>query len=161
MADEDEMASLHALRDKAEMFERRLALVDDLVAFLRARLDEDERLARAVTSRQPYDEWDAVGASGDDDPALSHWGVTEIASAARNPGARDIARHIARHDPARVLADVESKRRIIEVMVSQLKIADILPPEHGPQARARAYAVLQLLAHPFASHPDHREEYRP
>jgi hypothetical protein len=56
----------------------------------------------------------------------------------------DRVEHIARHDPARVLADVEAKRRIVEWDVEQ-------PVDRG---------VLNILASVYADHPDFREEWR-
>ncbi|MCI3272358.1 DUF6221 family protein [Streptomyces cylindrosporus] len=60
---------------------------NDLVAFLRARLDEDADVARRC---------DGVG-----HPDLSGF----------HPA---IARHVALHDPVRVLREVEAKRRVLD-----------------------------------------------
>lgn len=70
------------------------------------------------------------------------------------------AEHIARHDPVRVLAEVEVKRRIVD--------------EHGPNeyglcdvcvlnddARRAPCPTLRLLTLPYADHPDYRGEWRP
>ena len=130
--------------------------MDDLVAFLRARLDEDEQVARAAIERQPYDEWDATGATGDDDAALAHAEVVKIARPHPTPAARAIAQHIARWDPARVLAEVEAKRRIITSY--QLFATD--PVQSGTYVSGLLDAIL-LLVQPYADHPDYREEWRP
>lgn len=122
-----------------------------LTAFVRARLDEDEATARATTRHQPYDEWDAVGAGTQDDVHRSHWEVVRIARPHPNPAAYDIATHIARHDPARVLREVVAKRRIVE-RYAWLR-------EHGDTGDAAW--VLPLLALPYADHTDHRQEWRP
>ena len=56
---------------------------------------------------------------------------------------------------ARVLAECESKRRI-------LTLCGVDP--HRPGAllvRVQADAVVRLLALPYAGHPDYREEWRP
>jgi hypothetical protein len=54
-------------------------------------------------------------------------------------------------DPARVLAECEAKRRIVE------RVTDV--------AWTGSYAVrdvvLGLLALPYAAHPDYRDEWRP
>jgi hypothetical protein len=55
------------------------------------------------------------------------------------------AAHIARHDPARVLADVESKRGILAAVK-----AGRVSPE-----------VLPFLALPYAGHPDYRSNWAP
>lgn len=80
----------------------------ELVDFLRARLDEDEAAARAVG----YDRIEAVDYL---------WGTRHLLLQ-RNDGGEskatteldaDLAAHIVRHDPARVLAEVEAKRRLL------------------------------------------------
>lgn len=75
----------------------------ELVDFLRARLDEDERAARRAgdSFRQIGETGVIVATEGDraEECASANWA-----------GA---AEHIVRHDPARVLAEVESKRRLL------------------------------------------------
>lgn len=69
----------------------------------------------------------------------------------------EVAGHIARHDPARVLAECEAKRRIIErqqlfagaVDAADLSVLDELA------------GVLRLFALPYADHPDYDETWRP
>lgn len=63
--------------------------MDDLIAFLNTRLDEDERLAKAI----PVMDWNQ-----------QDWAELDGA----------IDQHVQNHDPARVLADVAAKRQIIE-----------------------------------------------
>ncbi|AMM12338.1 DUF6221 family protein [Streptomyces albidoflavus] len=117
----------------------------DLIAFLRARLDEDEAVARAATAG-PWVE-SGVGDHG--------WGVSFSApgsgvEADDSSQGRADAAHIARHDPARVLAEVEAKRQIVE------RYAWLC--EHGDTGGAW---VLPLLALPYADHPDYRDAWRP
>ncbi len=116
--------------------------MDDLVQFLRARLDEDERTARRAgdSFRQIGETGVIVATEGDraEECASANWA--------------GVAEHIARHDPARVLAEVEAKRRVIGRMVNHATVmgADEV---HGD--------VLRSLALPFADHPDYRAEWRP
>ncbi|MEU0467265.1 DUF6221 family protein [Amycolatopsis sp. NPDC006131] len=61
-------------------------------------------------------------------------------------------------EPDRVLAEVDAKRRIIDHIEDQWDAAygepgRFLPPEW--------VAVLQLLALPYADHPEFRQEWRP
>ncbi len=84
--------------------------MNDLVAFLRARLDEDERAAAEAT-QETTGRWTA---------RETDWGggaiVEDGCGALILPTARHSAtqyQHIARHDPARVLAEVEAKRRVL------------------------------------------------
>lgn len=132
----------------------------DLIAFLRARLDEDEAVARGTTV--PLD-WHQ--GPGDDDPEWvgdemvlmwppefhtpceqdKHWrGLT-----AEPAG---LAAHIARHDPARVLREVDAKRRIV---------TEAAEYQAGIYGYPEMKTVLRLLALPFADHPDYRQEWRP
>jgi uncharacterized protein DUF6221 len=129
----------------------------DLVEFLRARIDEDEQAAWAA-SRSGYPpgtqprEWHEV------DP-LRYAGKLEddlggvITRGEGLPTARQ-AEHIARHDPARVLAEVDAKRRIVAGCAQARHAED--------QARANAlFVVACLLALPYADHPDYRQEWKP
>lgn len=130
--------------------------MDDLVAFLKARLDEDEAGVRALTV--PHDWHTAPG----DDPEWTdeelvcmwppefhtpyeqdkHWRGVTI------PGP-DVAAHVARHDPARVLREVAAKRRIVD-RYAWLR-------EHGDTGDATW--VLPLIAAVYADHPDYRPEW--
>lgn len=130
--------------------------MDELVQWLRAQLDEDERIAREATERQPYDEWDAVGAGDDDDVSRSHWEVVKIARMSPTPAARSLALHIAEWDPARVLAEVDAKRQIVDLCKPPL--IDVTGPGEGPPW---GLDVLKLLALPYADRPGYREEWRP
>ena len=67
--------------------------MDDLARWLRAQLDEDERIAEAA--RQGF--WTEVIASG-------YLGLQVAVGEAR---------HIAVHDPARVLREIDAKRRTL------------------------------------------------
>jgi hypothetical protein len=86
--------------------------VSNPIDFLRARLDEDEAAARAAADT-------GDGRWTRDDPPWSTPGRINDGSRDRvivyNEGAPDAdeAAHIARHDPARVLAEVEAKRRVL------------------------------------------------
>lgn len=124
----------------------------DLAAFLRARLDEDERTARH-----------AFGGHNDDGP---EW--TEVSSGALSTGSElhgigdsAITRHMERWDPARVLADVDAKRRIIAEHPWRRE------PDWPSGRQCRQCATehpcqtLRLLALPYAAHPGYRPESAP
>lgn len=65
------------------------------------------------------------------------------------PGDAD---HIARHDPARALAEVEAKRRIVEGY--RYLAAD-------PELQRQAWTfALRCLALPYADHPDYADEWQ-
>jgi hypothetical protein len=78
-----------------------------------------------------------------------------------NPTAEQRA-HIARHDPARVLAEVEAKRRIVE------RLGAYIESEHEPEPEGlweqmdhHAWDTLYDLALPYADHPEYDEAWRP
>jgi hypothetical protein len=124
----------------------RAVVTSELVAFLKTRLDNDEKAARAAAAVrwQDEDDWQDV------DP----WMALPPA----------IAIHALRHDAARVLADVEAKRRIIALndeATTDAQSSDYLVA--GPaRLLGRAFEpVLRLLALPYAAHPDYRPEWAP
>jgi hypothetical protein len=67
------------------------------------------------------------------------------------------SRHITRWDPARVLAECDAKRRIVE------DLQDELANQHDPEPTTLQLAdrTLRALALPYADHPDYREEWKP
>jgi hypothetical protein len=72
----------------------------------------------------------------------------------------DRLEHIARHDPARVLAEVAAKRRIVG-MLSSIVPAKETNPIKSEDAVALADWTLRLLALPYADHNDYRQEWGP
>jgi len=79
---------------------RWMATVTDLIAFLRARLDEDEAVARNISrwpGREVQEELD--------DPQHYAWRSKELSP--------PIAQHIVRHGPARTLREVEADRALL------------------------------------------------
>ena len=142
--------------------------MDDLVQWLRDQLDEDERIARATTDRQPYDEWDAVGDDREGDTARSFWSVVKIARMERTPAARDLAVHIAAHDPARVLREIEAKRRVLDECAywnEKLNQEAIDQPKHPYPCLGEILdavnPILRALALPYEDRPGFREEWQP
>lgn len=150
--------------------------MDDLIAFLRARLDEDEQTA------QSGDEWtvnnprNLVAGPTRDEKAKYHLVAVVVEDNERA--------HIARHDPARVLAEVEAKRRILRIhntpaVVSPKLAALGLREGEAPEddrscmgcgldemdepitADVNQCPILRALALPYADHPDYQEQWRP
>jgi hypothetical protein len=68
------------------------------------------------------------------------------------------AEHIALHDPARVLREVEAKRRIVVSFAAGM--ADT-PLQRGTERYAIVRMVLRLLALPYSDRLGYREEWRP
>ena len=120
---------------------------DDVVAFLRARLDEDEAAAReaargeGVSWQQSYP-----------NPGL-YTGTTDITDGDLAIVARvgaPVAAHIARHDPARVLRDVEADRRL-------LAEADKLAGDVGWDDAIMF--TVGCRAATYSDHPDYRKAF--
>lgn len=88
--------------------------MDALITFLRARLNEDEKVYGSLLR--------IMDLAGDLDPD----GDSRVMC-------------------TKILADVAAKRQIIELVI-------------GAYA---GYAVLPLLALPYAGHPDYREDWKP
>jgi hypothetical protein len=148
-----------------------------VVEFLRARLDEDEQAARGATpgpwSYNPGKMWlDGKAFETFDrsqgEEYVAHGGPSPFTGcvAATGPASHSQsmadAAFIARHDPARVLAEVEAKRRIVEEHAMGTIYAFV---REGPYCTAddQVYPcrTLRLLALPHAAHPDYDEAWRP
>jgi hypothetical protein len=146
-----------------------------LVEFLRARLDEDERVAQAANVKQGDPDWwvsEVKMTGGRNFTVRSRRDNRPIARVERldgddgEPGAildgAAAAAHIARHDPARVLAEVEAKRRIVEVAMEQWRPGDLFNGSQGASdIDCEPPWILRVLALPYADHPDYDTAWRP
>lgn len=101
-----------------------------LTEFLLARIENDEDHAdRAAFGWRPMGEPDVI----------EEWSTLRS----------DVTEHIARHDPARVLAECEAKRRILNLC------------DFEPDCDAAVLKVARVLAAVYADHPDYDEAWRP
>lgn len=121
-----------------------------LTGFLLARLDEDEAVAREA--QVTGDGWwhDGDGEVWSHEQLVAH--PTMVAH----------AEHVARNDPARVLAEVAAKRAIVDE--ARMRAGDsFATPEHeGMRWSVTAYReVVCRLAAVYADHPDYRDEWKP
>jgi hypothetical protein len=131
-----------------------------LADFLLARIAEDEDWANEA-SYWGNDKW-----SADD---LGRW----VLSGDWQPMTMGESEHIARHDPARVLAECEAKRALVimcqpdpvDVQLRALAVANPAAWELvGPlieQADYERNATLRILASVYADHPEYRDEWKP
>lgn len=133
----------------------------ELVEFLRARLDEDEKIAKRAWPAA----WE-VTTSGVRSVEVGlqpgYEGLhTRVANVALTIGhfqseARNAA-HIARNDPARVLAQVRSHRKIVdwyEAVSERVEAVPALEPRQNELGM-----VLRALAESYTEHPDYRQEW--
>lgn len=130
-----------------------------LVEFLLARIAEDEKLAREALEENPeptawvaerrYDGTWAMDLHSTHPDADSH-GVGEDVLVPR-----EMAKHIVGWKPARVLAECEAKRRIVE------RYENTTFDHWAEPDREYEHWILPLLAVPYADHPDYQQEWRP
>ncbi|MEU5596852.1 DUF6221 family protein [Streptomyces sp. NPDC020298] len=144
--------------------------MDELVRWLGEQLDEDERIARAAGGRSEQ-EW-AADLSGKDPAGMSSWPVVvRYVTDGRLRGAvanlpvmqersEDRMVHIAAHDPARVLREIDARRAIVDDLAEEIRwgARKGLDYQAGVAACER---TLKRLALPYADRPGFREEWRP
>jgi hypothetical protein len=162
--------------------------MDNLAQWLGEQLDEDERIARAAShvlrdgAHWSLDEW-----HGREQPhSLIAQGTTEqpvaLGHFTADPVPTEQALHIARHDPARVLRDVHSKRRIIELHSvvhreigwlkdgqeehDEIPVCSLCVPRHSHYQQREdvpqgSCLMVRLLALPYADRPGYREDWAP
>jgi hypothetical protein len=119
-----------------------------LTEFLEQEISKDEEVARTAAG------WDRTGR----ERVPGVWvrsGVNSVESVrglvvyGDGPAPDDAeVEHIARHDPARVLAECEAKRRIVASAGTMERYGDEME-------------ILALVALPYASRPGYRNEWRP
>ena len=132
--------------------------MDERVQFLRDRLDEDQAAAsRAGDSFRQIGETGVIVATDGDraeECASANWA--------------GIAEHIVRHDPARVLAEVESKRQNLAELKAAEEAMDRAARDRdtvGYNAVRAEWTVLKRVVlrdlSVYADHPAYKPEWRP
>lgn len=131
--------------------------MDELVAWYRQQLDDDERAAKAAgrrrwtsdtqitTTRDDAGVW-VLGEDGDPVAVARH----AFDESGESVSPHDTGGHIARHDPAAVLADVEAKRAVLELCVTET-------PDTG--GRPLALRTVRLLARAYRHRPGWKTEW--
>ncbi|NUS78490.1 MAG: hypothetical protein HOV70_20140 [Streptomyces sp.] len=152
--------------------------MDELVEWLRAQLDEDERIARAATPgpwwHNPEKQWlgpeafekydlrqgeEFVGYGG---PHPFTGAVASTGPASNAQGMQD-ATFIAEWDPARVLREIEADRKLIADYVSAQETVDaIAHPDMYDVGRAQGLEdAVRRRASAYDQRPGYREDWRP
>lgn len=125
---------------------------EDFVAFLQARLKEEASLALAA-SPGPWH----LNAEEDEVLAVDDVPVAE-AFALSGQQLRATARHIRAHHPERVLADIDAKRRLLDMHAPE-------PGQHPDFCRHDRHKLpcptQRWLAAPYSEHPDYVQKWRP
>ena len=135
--------------------------MDDLVAFLAARLDEDEAAATAVRVARSADPAfrEAAGRwtlrEHPSESAMIRDGNGNVVVFDEGAPSDEEAAHIARHDPARALREVEAMREILTAYVKTEAGG-----YRGDGWIAFRFAV-ETLAEVWSGHPDYRPEWKP
>lgn len=142
----------------------------NITEFLQARIAEDEAVARAAGG--PNERWDTMTEETSDGENI-YYTVEKVgardATVAELSSSQSIGRnqasHIARHDPARVLAECAAKRAIIE----QAQKASEVEQEFDERIWAGAGpdrvepwagdAILFAIAAVYKDHPDYQQEW--
>lgn len=140
-----------------------------LERWLGEQLDEDERIARAAT---PGPWWadssihtEAVYGSGQTAViAGGRWGDEGSVFESDEDAA-----HVVRHDPARVLREIDAKRQLLDEHpdVNDGSCGTCVDgqwgyPTHGGSSPQRfPCRTLRLLALPYAGRPGYNEDWRP
>lgn len=172
----------------------------DLAEFLLARLAEDEQVAKAAIRQheaaveafkagRPADmedlpeETSACWSGGSDESQDGHWrqavwagdGIATVCEMLDEYDSASPA-HIARHDPARVLAEVEAKRKIVSLHrhvaasptvrmyeeKGERPFGCVICADHDGVIWPAGWCdTLSLLALPHAEHDDYRAEWLP
>ncbi|WP_051819248.1 DUF6221 family protein [Streptomyces sp. NRRL S-920] len=126
----------------------------DLIAFLRARLDEDVAVIVAPETWTAFEENERTGTRRVD---VDH-SIERVVACTRSWRGD----HIARHDPARVLKEIEAKRQIIARYEDQ---AALLANHMGgiltKYLVQELLEVVRALALSDDDHPDYKESWRP
>lgn len=142
----------------------------DITAFLLERIAEDQAAAQAATAghwefAEVSDGWDGMtealqtvdklppwpdGSISPVDTVLSGWGYDACGITVSD----EDAGHIARWDPARVLAECAAKRRVVLTAHHAARVARDIGQRDRPYND-----ILIHMAQPYAGHHDYRTEW--
>lgn len=120
--------------------------------FVLARIAEDENAAMRAGFGYGI-EWTSDTDSAED------WSVVHADAKRDMVGCedRDVTQHIARWDPARVLAECEAKRRIVSYADTMRQ----LDRSRDEMRTGDARVMLRALSLSYADHPDYDQSWRP
>jgi len=128
--------------------------MDDLTAFLAARLGEDEAAAKANIGAGPG--W--VHGLGDTENFGPSWPDYQTYDSEELSAAED---YLDRFRPLRVLREVEAKRAIVRLAAKVREWTDGSAGATAGYAAAVVGDTLRALAAVWSDHPDYRQEWKP
>lgn len=153
--------------------------MNDLVAFLTARLDEEEQLARIAAAPDSSGVWTYVHGPHEI-KVVNALGYHVIEHCDDGADITSTGMHIAHWDPARVLQELEAKREIVRLhgrmsvqpghpyfndahlTTDPMVLCRSCEPERmWRRERSWPCRTLRTLALPYAGHPDYDEAWRP
>jgi hypothetical protein len=141
--------------------------MSDLVDFLNVQYDRREKAAKLMAKYYPppwevFDRGWMARVYGE----TPFWEVIRLEEGAwveqGGPGMGEIIEHVALHGPDWVLADIESKRRIMVEIVEQIDGMDALIEGEfgtGGDRVDESEKLLRLLAAPFSGEPGYDERW--
>ncbi|WP_329472709.1 DUF6221 family protein [Streptomyces sp. NBC_01723] len=129
--------------------------MSDLVQWLREQLDEDERIAREA----PPGPWYIGGAVDPTKPCqVNTFPDLRLVADGLN---WLVAEHIAVHNPARVLREIDAKRQVIARYEQAHQLWEGGAGNGADAMRAGLLYCLQAHASVYADRPGYREAWRP
>lgn len=115
--------------------------MDELVEWYGQQLDTDERIARAC-------------------PGDGKWTPADIAFYG-NDLSPEVRAHMAEHDPARALREIDAKRQVISRFVHWASTMSSVPDQRDIGVVEGLEMALRLLATAYADRPGFKESWRP
>jgi len=139
--------------------------MDELVEWLRAQLEIDEEIARAAAHYEAGN-WTTKGGhpvSVADELVEQADTFERVVVFDEGSPSEEQAHHIAEHDPARVLREIDAKRQVLAEYEQAARYATTTwGQSNADQSRARTLGkVMRLLALPYADRPGYKESWRP
>lgn len=136
----------------------------DLAGWLIEQIEADEEVARATESRK----WDAVAdfvEADDRDGELPNVLICQVDDDDRRidgEPTRARAKHIARWDPARVLAECAAKRQLVESHwdgTPDPEYPELLQADCPDCRQIQPCRTLRMLAQPYRDRPGYQPEW--
>lgn len=143
--------------------------MNEMITWLRACLDDDEKAAKAATKgpwrhnpdkhwRKPgtaeFEESVFAGPAGDAATSVAGTGPSD------DPQSMADAAHIARHDPAAVLEDIRMKRDLLDEYEAVAHLDTDQPPTEYAHGRARGLGeAVKTIAAAYRHRPGFKESW--